>query len=80
MQELGALADKARDCLCNNHPEELAELMIQNFQIRRRLYGDAVVGMTNIEAIKIAEDHGMAAKFTGSGGAIVCIRRDYMSW
>ena len=42
--------------------------------MKGRMYGDAVVGARNIEMIDTAAAHGMAAKFTGSGGAIVCVR------
>jgi hypothetical protein len=35
-----------------------------------------VVGEKNIMAIELANDLGLAAKFTGSGGALVCLRSD----
>lgn len=73
---LGLLADKAKDCLQQNQLNLLPDLMDQNIQWRRKLYGDAVVGEVNIQAIEIANTHGLAAKFSGSGGALVCLRRD----
>ena len=76
MTRLGSLADRARECLLQNKVHFLPELMDQNIRLRRRLYGDAVVGQVNIEAIEIAQAHGLAAKFSGSGGALVCLRRD----
>mmetsp|Transcript_45861 Transcript_45861/g.103581 ORF Transcript_45861/g.103581 Transcript_45861/m.103581 type:complete len:96 (+) Transcript_45861:702-989(+) len=48
--------------------------MRANFGWRRRMYGDAVVGERMIGLIELARSLGFAAKFTGSGGAVVCIR------
>jgi len=39
------------------------------------MYGDAAVGERNIEMIETARMHGLAAKFTGSGGACICLKR-----
>lgn len=39
------------------------------------MYGDAVVGERNLEMVALAKANGMAAKFTGSGGACICLRR-----
>lgn len=33
------------------------------------------MGARNIEMVELAHAHGFAAKFTGSGGACVCLRR-----
>jgi glucuronokinase len=49
----------------------LGELMNQNFDLRRRLYGDASLGWKNLRMIEIARAHGGSAKFPGSGGAIL---------
>lgn len=57
------------------HPYELlAECMASNFATRRAIYGDDVVGSLNIKVVELATSFGLAAKFTGSGGAIVCLR------
>ena len=42
-----------------------------NFDQRRKLYGDACIGADNLRMVSIARAHGAAAKFSGSGGAIV---------
>ena len=75
MKLLGSLADSAVESLLSGNREKLAELMDLNFATRRRLYGDAVVGSRNIAAVELANQLGMAAKFTGSGGALVCLPR-----
>ena len=38
--------------------------------------GDAVVGSRNISMVELAGSFGLSAKFTGSGGAILCLRAD----
>ena len=45
--------------------------MDENFNLRRSLYGDECIGETNLKMIQIARSNGCAAKFPGSGGAIV---------
>lgn len=80
MQHLGELADAARDCLLRGDKRRLATLMEENFALRRRMYGDAVVGAKNIQVVELAAGMGLAAKFTGSGGALVCMRRDGLGW
>lgn len=76
MQELGSYASAAKDALISGDAKILATLMNQNFRMRRRLYGDNVVGIENIAISEIIKSHGLACKFTGSGGAFVCIRED----
>lgn len=45
--------------------------MAKNFALRRSLFGDAVLGETNLKLIDIAAANGGVAKFPGSGGAVV---------
>ena len=42
----------------------------------RRLFGDAALGAVNLEMIDTARAVGAAAKFTGSGGAIIVLCKD----
>jgi hypothetical protein len=74
MASVAALADGLMEALRSGDFDAIPTLMATNFSWRRRMYGDAVVGARNIEMIETAAAHGMAAKFTGSGGAIVCVR------
>lgn len=50
---------------------QFAALMRKNFALRRSLFGDQALGESNLEMIRVAESCGGAAKFTGSGGAVV---------
>lgn len=80
MKELGSLADSGVDCLKRGDIKEFASLMDRNFAIRRKLYGDDVVGSLNIKASEVAAGFGLSAKFTGSGGAFVCCKKDGSGW
>lgn len=68
--ELGKLALEARDY------HAFGDLMDRNFNLRRRIYGDEVIGERNLEMIEIARSFGLSAKFPGSGGAIIGICDD----
>ena len=54
----------------------LSALMNKNFDTRRRIYGDQVLGEANLEMVEIARAHGSCAKFAGSGGAVFGICSD----
>jgi len=76
MVRLGTLADQGLDALMGKDYVCLGRLMAMNFAIRRQLYSDAVVGERYIDLVELLAGHGLTAKFTGSGGALVCIRTD----
>ncbi|GAB5366379.1 hypothetical protein AAMO2058_001138600 [Amorphochlora amoebiformis] len=75
MKTVASYVDSAVKALKDNKPEALCELMEMNFAMRRKMYGDNVVGERNIELAELAKANGMAAKFSGSGGAVVCVRK-----
>lgn len=80
MKELGDLSDLAVLCLEMKNVPGLAALIERNFAIRRALYTDCVVGATNIEMVALAASLGFAAKFTGSGGALLLLSKDSQGW
>lgn len=80
METLAKYADEAVVCLQKQDIPRLAELMESNFQMRRNLYSDAVVGEQNIRIASIAREVGLAVKFTGSGGAFIGLRKDGQGW
>lgn len=47
--------------------------MVVILRLRRQMFGDAALGETNLAMIAAARSVGAAAKFTGSGGAIVAL-------
>jgi len=73
MNELKELPLKGIDALWHGKKEYLASLMKTNFQLRRQLFGDDMVGEANFRMVGVASSVGAAAKLTGSGGAIVAL-------
>jgi hypothetical protein len=80
MKALGDLTDSAVECLKKPDIPGLAALMERNFALRRHMYGDDVVGKLNIQMADLASTFGLAAKFTGSGGALLCLLRNGQGW
>ena len=80
MKKLGDFADGAVEAIRRKDYSYLASLMDQNFALRRKLYGDVVVGRKNIEAVELLQSSGFGAKFSGSGGAILALKRDSSDW
>lgn len=80
LQTLTAAGGGGSDVEIRACKSELASLMNANFATRRRLYGDAVVGAKNIAVAELLQQKGFGAKFTGSGGAFVCMRSDGGGW
>ncbi|XP_058098968.1 glucuronokinase 1-like [Magnolia sinica] len=71
MKEVADIALEGQTVLLGKDYAKLAELMNQNFDLRRRMFGDAALGSLNIKMIELARKVGAAAKFTGSGGAVI---------
>lgn len=71
MRTFAGYAEQARDALQAGDHDRLASLMNANFDLRRRIFGDDVLGAENLEMIGIARDLGFPSKFSGSGGAII---------
>lgn len=76
MQQLAALVPAGVRALQQQDTQQLANLMQQNFIVRRQIYGDAVVGAANLGMVEAAAAVGAAAKLTGSGGAVVALCAD----
>lgn len=71
MEEVAGLALEGRDALIKKDYYTLAKLMDRNFDLRRRMFGDDALGSLNIRMVEVARSVGAAAKFTGSGGAVI---------
>lgn len=70
-----SLVDKAEAALSNGDHDAFRNLMDANFDLRRKLYGDECLGWKNLRMVEIARKHGAAAKFPGSGGAVLVAAR-----
>ena len=71
MREFASYAVDARDSLERGDHGRFGTIMDQNFDLRRRIYGDKAIGDRDLEMVDIARRHGCAAKFSGSQGAVV---------
>nr|AGH33734.1 mevalonate kinase [Asparagus officinalis] len=71
MDEVAKIALDGRSALLEKKYFDLAQLMNRNFDFRRQMFGDEVLGSLNLKMIEVARSVGAASKFTGSGGAII---------
>jgi glucuronokinase len=71
MQKFASFTEQAKASLKTRDHKKFARLMSSNFNLRRETYGDPVVGASNLRMIELARQHNCAAKFPGSGGAVV---------
>jgi len=75
MGHFAELAVQARTVIEAHDHAKLCDLMNENFDTRRKLYGDACLGSNNLRMIDICRSCGAAAKFPGSGGAVLGLCR-----
>uniref|UniRef100_H3BHX4 Glucuronokinase with putative uridyl pyrophosphorylase n=1 Tax=Latimeria chalumnae TaxID=7897 RepID=H3BHX4_LATCH len=72
MKRFAELADQAKTALESRNWTELANLMNENFDLRRSIYTDACLGPGNLKMVELArQQYGSAVKLPGSGGAVV---------
>ena len=65
MKVFREITSNAKTAIENQDWEELHKLITQNFEQRRKLYGDHSLGGDNLKMVAIARQHGAAAKFSG---------------
>lgn len=80
MKAFAELTKKAKDAIQNKNWPGLAQLMNDNFGLRRSIYGDPCLGADNIKMVEIGRRFGAACKFPGSGGAVVGLLLDSSNW
>ncbi len=68
MDEVAALAEKARESLIGGDAEELHEILNRNFDLRAKMFP---ISEGDRDMVERARSTGASAKFCGSGGAIV---------
>ncbi|RVW78589.1 Glucuronokinase 1 [Vitis vinifera] len=76
LAEVANLASEGRTALLEKDYSKFAYLMNHNFDLRRRMFGEDVLGALNVEMVEVARRVGAASKFTGSGGAVVAFCPD----
>lgn len=76
MKSFADLTDQARAAFqCKDWPR-LAQLMDENFELRRSVYTDHCLGPGSLKMVQIARQFGSAVKLPGSGGAVVGLCMD----
>ncbi|GMP29411.1 hypothetical protein CsSME_00004525 [Camellia sinensis var. sinensis] len=77
MELVANIALEGQTALLEKNHTKFADLMNRNFDLRsfwtlhRAMFGDNALGALNIKMVETARSVGAAAKFTGSGGAVV---------
>jgi glucuronokinase len=74
MSGLAAAARDARSALLSGDTQRLCECVDRSFDLRRQL---VELDQRCVEMVEVARQHGAAANYTGSGGAIVAVCRDW---
>ncbi len=70
IREWAHLTDQVRDCLSRHDYAPLHDLLNRNFDLRCEVCSSSI-SPKNRNMVNLARKHGAAAKFTGSGGAII---------
>jgi glucuronokinase len=76
MATFAGYAQEAKDVLKKKDHKRFGELMNMNFDLRRKIYGDKVIGEESLRMIEIARKLGATSKFPGSGGAVIGMYED----
>uniref|UniRef100_A0A1A8C3B8 Zgc:172049 n=1 Tax=Nothobranchius kadleci TaxID=1051664 RepID=A0A1A8C3B8_NOTKA len=71
MKSFSELTDQAKSAIQDRDWTRLAQLMNENFELRRSVYTDGCLGPGNLKMVDLARQFGSAVKLPGSGGAVV---------
>lgn len=72
MTKFAAYCEEGRNILLStdiNSMKRYGELMNKNFDLRRQIYGDEVIGIQNVKLVELLRSFGVYCKFCGSGGS-----------
>lgn len=73
MREIAACAEAGRTALLRRDFAGLGQLMNRNFDLRRGLFGDQLIGEHTVELVELARAAGLPAKLPGSSGAALIL-------
>lgn len=76
MKSFADLTDQSRAAFQCKDWARLAQLMDENFELRRSVYTDDCLGPGNLKMVQLARQFGSAVKLPGSGGAVVGLCMD----
>lgn len=76
MERFASFAESGRELLSRADHGHFSSLMNEAFLLRRKIFGDAVLGPDNLRMVALANNNGLNATTCGSGGAIVGVMGD----
>jgi len=76
MHTFAGFADEGKCALAARDYSRISELLGAAFSLRRKIFGEAVLGAANLRMVEIAREHDVYATTCGSGGAIIGVIRD----
>ncbi|XP_077064668.1 glucuronokinase with putative uridyl pyrophosphorylase [Siphateles boraxobius] len=76
MKSFAELTDQARAAFLCKDWARLAQLMDENFELRRSVYTEDCLGPGNLKMVQLARQFDSAVKLPGSGGAVVGLCMD----
>ncbi|KAK7156373.1 hypothetical protein R3I94_006438 [Phoxinus phoxinus] len=76
MKSFAELTDQARAAFLCKDWARLAQLMDENFELRRSVYTEDCLGPGNLKMVQLARQFESAVKLPGSGGAVVGLCMD----
>ena len=76
MATFAGFAEEGRVALEERAYGRIGELLHEAFMLRRKIFGDAVLGAANLRMVELANQHDFPATTCGSGGAIIGMMGD----
>jgi glucuronokinase len=76
MKTFAGYARECKTAMFQKDYDKIHQLMNRNFDLRRKIFGDEVIGEKNLAMVAIARSQGCPAKFSGSGGTIIGMYRN----
>jgi glucuronokinase len=70
METFASFADTGKTALEAGDYATISALMHEAFQLRRKIFGDPVLGPDNLRMVELANQSGLTATTCGSGGAV----------
>ena len=78
--ELVGFACDATEADVLERKKRIAKLIDRNFDLRRELLGDRVIGDECLRMVEAVRSLGLCCNFTGSGGALICAHDPAKMW
>jgi glucuronokinase len=76
MRTFASFAEQGVAALASRDAAAISAMMNEAFLLRRKIFGDAVLGPDNLRMVALANQHGLQATTSGSGGAIIGLMGD----